>query len=821
MTARATPLRVMSDKSVPVRKKNKKRKTVKKSLNDGEAQFRKLIMHAPVAMGIFKEPRHILVFANERLLEFLDKTAEQVLNKSYFEANPEIKGQGFEKILDDVYQTGVRFVAEEIEIALLRRGTLKKVFVKIIYEALRDEDDRTIIGLIVVVTEITEQVHARKKLKGSAERHEFLANAMPQKVWTADAEGNVNYFNQQWYDYTAMSFESLKNWGWQQTIHAEDWGKTQKMWQQSIDTGQDFQIEHRFLRHDGIYRWHLSRSVAQKDQNRKIKMWIGTNTDINEQKDLAVSIECATVLAKEAKEKAESATKVAESALKAKQQFLSNMSHEIRTPMNAIIGFTKVLLKTDVSDRQKEYLTAIKLSGDALIVLINDILDLAKVDAGKMTFEQTPFRMERSIAAMLHLFESKILEKNLALIQIYDHRIPAVLVGDPVRLHQIILNLVGNAVKFTSEGKITVMVRLLTQDLEKVTIEFLITDTGIGISEEKLSAIFENFQQATSETSKVYGGTGLGLAIVKQLVEKQGGHIAVKSKINEGSTFAFTLSFMKTEDKNEVIAEIVELDKEIKNIKVLVVEDMALNQLLMKTLLDDFGFERDIVANGKLALEKLLANSYDIILMDLQMPEMNGFEATAYIRNVMNSNIPIIALTADVTTVDVAKCKAVGMDDYLAKPIDERILYTKIVGLVKKKLFENGQKEKEYSKIALARCTDLGYLSQRTKANPVLMMEMIALYLDQTPPLVAAMKSALMNQDWKTLQAAVHKMIPSFSIMGISLHFEIMAKKIQEYAKMQQATTGMTDMVWQLENVCVQACQELREEFENIKNTKP
>src|SRR4029079_10973487 len=238
--------------------------------------------------------------------------------------------------------------------------------------------------------------------------------------------------------------------------------------------------------------------------------------DITEQKrnekeliEAKVFAELATLIAEEAKGKAETATGIAEDAVKAKQQFLSNMSHEIRTPMNAIIGFTKVLLKTDLSAKQKEYLTAIKLSGDALIVLINDILDLAKVDAGKMTFEQTPFKMALSISAMLHMFEPKIQEKNLELVKEYDDRIPEVLMGDPVRLHQIILNLVSNAVKFTSKGKITVGVRRLADtDEEKVNIEFSVSDTGTGIAQNKTEQIFEKFHQAASDTTRLYGGTG-------------------------------------------------------------------------------------------------------------------------------------------------------------------------------------------------------------------------------------------------------------------------------------------------------------------------
>ena len=580
------------------------------------------------------------------------------------------------------------------------------------------------------------------------------------------------------------------------------------------------------LRHiDGKLTDVLFNGSVYNDDKENVLGVVIVARDVTEQKRISTELteaiifaELATGIAEEAKIKAESATHIAEDAVKAKQQFLSNMSHEIRTPMNAIIGFTKVLLKTNLEAKQKEYLQAIKLSGDALIVLINDILDLAKVDAGKMSFEQMPFRITSSISAMLQLFEPKIQEKNLKLIKEYDNKIPEVLVGDPVRLHQIILNLVSNAVKFTNKGKITVSVRLVKEDEGKASIEFAVTDTGIGIAENKIKKIFENFQQVSSATSRLYGGTGLGLAIAKHLVEGQHGSIEVQSKIGEGSTFSFILDFQKTKEESELETGLLELDPEIKNLKVLVAEDIALNQLLMSTLLDDFGFECDIASNGTIAVEKLKTNSYDIILMDLQMPEMNGFEATEYIRNKMNSDIPIIALTADVTTVDLAKCKSVGMNDYIAKPVDEKLLYNKIVEYVKKSGIADDIKESINGEIKKVKCIDLAYLIKHTKSNPTLMMEMISLYLEQTPPLVMAMKQSFLDKDLKSLYTAVHKMIPSFSIVGINVEFENMAKKIQEYASTQQQTAGISDMVLHLENICTQACEELQGEFNTIKS---
>jgi len=383
--------------------------------------------------------------------------------------------------------------------------------------------------------------------------------------------------------------------------------------------------------------------------------------------------------------KLKEAKNLAENATKSKQQFLANMSHEIRTPLNSILGFTNVLLKTKLDAEQKEFIQAIKTSGKALNVLINDILDLAKVDAGKMTFEKKPIEINQSITTILHSFNLKIKEKNLELIKEYDNKIPTMLLGDSFRLNQIISNLLSNAVKFTHKGKIVVSVKLLRENEENASLEFAVSDTGIGIAANKINSIFNLFEQAELNIANSYGGTGLGLTIIKQLIEAQGGSIRVKSKLGEGSTFSFILPFGKTSLTAEEDIQILKLDSEIKTLRILVAEDVALNQLLIKMILSDFGFEFDIVGNGKIVLEKLQTNTYDIILMDLQMPEMNGFEATAYIRQTLKSKIPIIALTADVTTADVSKCKEFGMDDYISKPINENVLYNKIVALVKEK----------------------------------------------------------------------------------------------------------------------------------------
>lgn len=663
------------------------------------------------------------------------------------------------------------------------------------------------------VTKVHESQYARSLIEASLD-----------PLVTINTEGKITDMNQAMANITGLTRKKLT--GTDFFDYFTDPQMAREVYQEVFANGSVAGLPLTLRHKDGKLTDVLFNGSVYKSESGNVLGVVVVARDITEQKRIETELieakvfaELAVGIAEEAQSKAETASHLAEEAVRAKQQFLSNMSHEIRTPMNAIIGFTKVLLKSQVSAKQKEYLQAIKMSGDALIVLINDILDLAKVDAGKMIFEQTPFRMALSVSAMLHLFETKIQEKNIALIKEYDSNIPNVLVGDPVRLHQIISNLLSNAVKFTTKGKITLRVCLLNEEEDNVTIEFTIIDTGIGIAENKIEKIFENFQQATSGTSRLFGGTGLGLAIVKQLVESQDGKINVKSKIGVGSTFSFVLNFLKTNAEADLETELEELDVEIKNIKVLVVEDIPLNQLLMKTILDEYGFERDVAENGLIAIEKLKEKSFDIVLMDLQMPEMNGFEATDYIRHTMNSNIPIIALTADVTTVDLAKCKSVGMNDYIAKPVDERLLYSKIVGMVKKPLIVEHSVLDENGAVVCKKikCIDLEYLMQRTKSNPVLMMEMISLYLKQIPPLISAMNQSFQDKDWASLYSAVHKMIPSFSIMGISIDFENMAKKVQDYASTQKQADGIHELVFQLGNVCTQACSELEEELNRIK----
>ena len=375
----------------------------------------------------------------------------------------------------------------------------------------------------------------------------------------------------------------------------------------------------------------------------------------------------------QAKERAEASEKV-------KEQFLSNMSHEIRTPMNAIIGFTHLLESAQLSNEQKEWLHAIKYSGENLLVIINDILDYSKIEAGKMVFVEHRINIAELMHSAVTMLKYKAAEKNIRLLFSADPQIPLIVLGDSVRLTQILLNLISNAVKFTEQGQVNVDVALLDETADEVNIRFAVSDTGIGIQEEHFDLIFESFTQASNHTTRKYGGTGLGLTIAKKLVEQQGGTLSVQSKINTGSTFTFILPFKKV-TSIEQEQENLENETQVANIagkSVLVVEDNQISQMLVKIWLERWYVRVTLAENGLVALNLLRNNNYDLILMDIQMPEMDGYETAAHIRTELNLQVPIIAMTAHAMQDEIDKCLIVGMTDYISKPFNSNELLSKI-----------------------------------------------------------------------------------------------------------------------------------------------
>lgn len=377
-------------------------------------------------------------------------------------------------------------------------------------------------------------------------------------------------------------------------------------------------------------------------------------------------------------------------AAKAKSLFLANMSHEIRTPMNGIMGMIDMFYQTKLDEKQKEYLKIIDVSSENLLCIINDILDFSKIEAGQIEFESINFSVIDEVEEVVKVLSYKSNEKELLLQYKVQDNIPKVLIGDPVRIKQILINLINNAIKFTSKGSVKVQVVLLETNDFTTRLKFSVTDTGIGISEEGMARLFKSFSQTDASITRKFGGTGLGLAISKNLTEMMNGEIGVDSKEGEGSTFWFTAEF-KTSSEKEVIEAAklsVQSGQKQDELNILVAEDNAINQRVARFNLERFGHKVEIAENGIEAVAKFEENNYDLIFMDIQMPEMDGMEATRKIRELEKTKspgieIPIIAMTANTMKGDKEKFLDVGMNDYIGKPFKADQLFTLLERVIK------------------------------------------------------------------------------------------------------------------------------------------
>jgi len=513
---------------------------------------------------------------------------------------------------------------------------------------------------------------------------------------------------------------------------------------------------------------------------------------------------------------------IAELSDKLKEQFLANVSHEIRTPMNGIIGMAHLLEGSSPTKEQEEYIDAIRLSAKNLMVIINDILDFSKINAGKIEFMQSEFNLRELVKGTIQLMQVKASEKKINLTTVIDYHIKDILSGDPIRLNQIITNLVANAVKFTESGKVTLEIKLVDASESKCHLSFKVSDTGIGIPENKLATIFDSFEQADNNKRR-QEGTGLGLTIVKQLVELQGGKIYVKSRVNEGSEFVFDLSFDISGSQQHlperVMPAVIE-QRDYSSIRILIVEDNKVNQLLVKNMLKKFGFTKfDCAENGRTALEILKKNTYHLILMDIQMPEMDGYEITTEIRKNFASpvcNTPIIALTADASEKEKMRARESGMNDYVVKPYTPEELYTTMSRYIGNAMTEAAapikypETDQHFS---------IASLEKYTGGDLDLTIQLIEIFLMQIPETIAKLEVSIPEGDWKNVHAVAHKVKSSVSIFDFK-DLKKLLVSIEEYSRERHKLTEIPMLFDHFKLLSKSAVATLEIHLSNLKRVR-
>lgn len=469
-----------------------------------------------------------------------------------------------------------------------------------------------------------------------------------------------------------------------------------------------------------------------------------------------------------------------------KEQFLANMSHEIRTPINSVIGFTNLLQKTNLAEEQHQFVNLIQSASENLLTIINDILDISKIEAGMLRIEKNPFSLRGLCNSIETMFYHKAREKNLSFSLYIQDNIPDTLTGDAVRLTQVMVNLISNAIKFTQKGGISINITPLAQTSDTVRLRFSVKDSGIGVATDKQDAIFERFQQGETDTTRKYGGTGLGLSIVRNLVQIQGGQISVDSDPGKGTEFVFEIEYSLVpigEAMPSSFAEKTEISAgAFPDARVLVVEDNAMNQLLIKFTFQSWKVNFELADNGVKAIECLQRENFHLVLLDIQMPLMDGYATVQAIRKELKSDIPVIAMTAHALAGEREKCLSYGMNDYISKPIHEKELYT----LLKRYLADDRSTNIESLKNDL-HYIDLNFLEDMVMGSGDFLKTIIKQFLKQFPGEMEALKNAIDRKDARQVATLSHHIQSTVSILGKNTPFFQQLEKLEKLSKKNTA----------------------------------
>ncbi|MFN8357536.1 MAG: PAS domain S-box protein [Spirosomataceae bacterium] len=600
--------------------------------------------------------------------------------------------------------------------------------------------------------DITEKYLVREQIRKSEEKYRGIMNNMELGLLEVDNEQRIVRAYDRFCKLVGYTEEELVGKIAPELFLPREFEEVLANNQSRRNTGAASSYELQMVTKDGSRIWVLISGAPIMDEHGNVVGSMGIHYDITERKRLEQELAAAK--------------QAADDARQAEKQFLANMSHEIRTPLNAIIGMTHLLFDTRPNKQQFEYLEILKTSADFLHSLISDLLDMAKIEAGRIEVQQHPFDLIGLLRTTQRVFQMKLQNRPVELDMMIDARISGTYIGDDLILNQILLNLIGNAEKFTEEGSIEIVVKLKKEEENTTWIEFKISDTGIGIPANKLEEIFQKFKQINIQGHK-HKGTGLGLAITKQLIDLQGGQISVKSQEGQGTTFTFVLPFQQSDlDPVPDTFEIQPASSDLSGCKVLVAEDNIMNQKYISSLLNKWNIDYVIAIDGKKAVEQAQKKHYDIILMDIQMPNMDGYEATITIRNTTNPNqhTPIIALTASAMLDQKSKTKMVGMDDFITKPFAP----SQLLSALKRYVHLAPTPTESVSSSDFSAQLDQKRLQEMYGDDKEYAAEMFRTFLNDVLPEFATLQSLLQANDWATLSKLAHKLKPTLGMVGLT-----------------------------------------------------
>ncbi len=665
-------------------------------------------------------------------------------------------------------------------------------------KTLKDANGR-VMGLLAIGMDITARMKAMDAVHQSEERYMLAVRGSNDGIWDWNLVNNSLYLSPRWKHMIGFEDDELPNEfsTFESLLHPDDKARVLAYVQKYLKGEiKQYEIEFRFRHKDGSYRWILARGDALRGKDGAPFRMAGSHTDITKRKQAEEELIETNRQLENATMRANDMAAQASMANMAKSQFLANMSHEIRTPMNGVIGMISLLLDSDLTPEQRQNAEIVRSSGEALLALLNDILDFSKIEAQKLELESIDFDLNVILKEASDLLSLRAREKKLDLVCLVDPDVPVLLRGDPGRLRQILINLAGNAVKFTHQGGVTLRASLHAEDERHATLRFDVIDTGIGIPADKQEMLFFPFTQVDGSTTRKYGGSGLGLAITKQLVELMGGGVGLHSQVGKGSTFWFTAVFEKQPAgtlsapaplpgraeaapsvASTTMAGLVPssvLSAESKSgVRILLAEDNAINQLVALKMLGKMGYRADVVANGKEALSALKKSPYDLILMDCQMQEMDGFEATRRIRKMedASSHVPIIAMTALAMKGDREKCLEAGMDDYLSKPINPEELATALHQWLTERGMGAGQTGAAGTRGAPAQAPSPAIFNQqsfleRIMGDEALAKELSSLFILDMPAHIEALAAAVDGNDSHRAEQQAHKVKGSSANVG-------------------------------------------------------